>query len=585
MLQFVGRKGTWLRNILVNREKCFKIVDCEFASETHFHQEDWLRLHKFTSVKKFSENKIFKEILTHDNNHLEVYHLLKQILLHLETNSENQNFQYIASDSLSLLKRLYSLESVKSIFAEAIILQNNVFAENIKFLENNNKTLAEDYKALANANDNLAEKNKVLANANDNLAEKNKVLANANDNLAEKNKVLANANDNLAEKNKVLANANDNLVEDNASTANKLEYAYDKIKRMEKSFSWKYTSIFRFLRRKTLDRFCKTKSLPPMHSRNAYEKWIELNEVNTKVPNEIVKELEYKPLISVIMPVCDTKDCFLEEAINSVLQQSYSNFELCIADDASNSPEIKKILDKLLEKDPRIKVIYRNQRGNISNATTSALSLAKGQYVGFLDHDDILHCNALYEVVRSINNDRRIRLIYTDEDKINESGTRISPYFKPDWNLNLFLSQNYLCHFVVIEKTTFDKFGKFRSICDGAQDWDNLLHIIPNIAENEIFHIPKILYHWRIHKESTALSVGAKKNVITASTKALSDFCEANSLNAKVNLVQEYYFHLYFKIPSKPPLVSIIIPTKDNFELLSKCLKVFNEILLTRTSG
>ena len=497
------------RNILVNEEKAFKIIDCEFASKTHFHQEDWIRLYKFSSEKKFSKNNFFKKNLPKEDE-LFAYHLLRQISLNIKTDTIKNQTEDSAYDSYSLLKKLHFFDKQKSIFIKGIRLTTNSLIIDNKALDQDNKALDQDNKALAEANFHIGQK---------------------------------------------------------------LEHANAKIYRMEKSFSWKCTSILRLLRRKIIDPLFRGKNSPKISPRTSYEDWIRFNKTKNKITYKMVDELNYQPIISIIMPVCDTEELYLKEAIESVLNQVYPNFELCIADDASSSSSIKKIIKEFAENDSRVKVLFRNVRGNISRATNSAIKMANGEYVGFLDHDDILHPNALFEVVRTLNQNRQIKLIYSDEDKLDKKGKRVSPYFKPDWNLNLFLSQNYLCHFVVINKKISDKFGCFRSACDGAQDWDNLLHIIPNLSENEIFHIPKILYHWRIHQNSTALSVGAKKNVIKASIRALNDFCKNNFLEAKINVVQDYYFNLSFNMPTNPPLVSIIIPTRNNFELLSRCIK------------
>jgi GT2 family glycosyltransferase len=504
------------RNILVNEEKAFKIIDCEFASKTHFHQEDWIRLYKFSSVKKFSKNNFFNKYLPKADE-LIAYHLLRQISLNIKTGTIKNQTEDTAYDSYSLLKKLHFFDKQKSIFIKGIRLTTNSLIIDNKALNQDNNALDQDNKA-----------------------------------LDQDNNVLAEANFHIGQK---------------------LEHANAKIYRMEKSFSWKCTRILRLLRRKIIDPFFKGKNSPKISPRTSYEDWIRFNKTKNKITHQMVDELNYQPIISIIMPVCDTEELYLKEAIESALNQVYPNFELCIADDASSSSSIKKIIKEFAENDSRVKVLFRNVRGNISRATNSAISMANGEYIGFLDHDDILHPNALFEIVRTLNQNRQIKLIYSDEDKLDKKGKRVSPYFKPDWNLNLFLSQNYLCHFVVINKKISDKFGCFRSICDGAQDWDNLLHIIPNLSENEIFHIPKILYHWRIHQNSTALSVGAKKNVIKASICALNDFCKNNFLEAKINLVQDYYFNLSFNIPTNPPLVSIIIPTRNNFELLSRCVK------------
>ena len=494
-----------VNNILVNKSKDFKIIDCEFASESHFYNEDWVRLKKFTK-KEFQKISFIQNL----NFSLEdeIFHLLRQILINYNICKKEQSLMFCKYDTFEIFKKISILLEDNNIFLGAINLTLKNF--------DNKSTLLE-----------------------------NKVQS-----LTKKNLKLNKSNIDLS---------------------NELILKKDKILRMQKSFSWKVTSIIRFFRRHTLDIHNCT-NISSSNEVLTYDNWIKIN--NTFPDNNftILDEFEYKPLISVIMPVCDPKKQFLIEAIESVLHQSYPHFQLCIADDYSKSAYVKEVLSFYTHQDSRLKVTYRKQRGNISSATNTAIKMASGDYIAFLDHDDVLHQHALFEIVKIINLKNEVKLIYTDEDKLNEKGDRTTPYFKPDWNLNLFLSQNYLCHLVVISKKTFDKHGRFRTICNGAQDWDNLLHIVNNITESEIFHIPKVLYHWRIHSESTAKSVLVKNNVLKSSLTALNDFCKRQSLDAKVEIVQNHYFNLIFNIPLKPPIVTIIIPTKDNFLLLRKCV-------------
>ena len=289
-------------------------------------------------------------------------------------------------------------------------------------------------------------------------------------------------------------------------------------------------------------------------------------------PSPTKPTFDYEPLISIIMPVHNVKHTFLKEAIESVLEQQYSNLQLCIVDDKSTDPEIKIILNNYAEHDNRIKLLCCEENNGIAETTKSAISLATGEYIGFVDHDDVLAPDALLEVIRALNTYDNLKIIYTDEDKIISDGTYGGPYFKPDWNKNLFLSQNYMCHFVVINRDTYIKHGCHRKECDGAQDWDNLLHIIPNISECQIYHIPKILYHWRIHENSSAEDVGNKSNALTASQIALESYCTANKINATVERVHDHYFNIKYKLPRKKPLVTIIIPTKNNYKLLKDCV-------------
>jgi glycosyltransferase involved in cell wall biosynthesis len=299
-----------------------------------------------------------------------------------------------------------------------------------------------------------------------------------------------------------------------------------------------------------------------------YKKWINVVES----PNRLkAKIFFYEPLISIVMPTYNTPLQWLKEAIESVLNQNYKNWELCIADDASNSKEVLILLKKYQEKYSNIKVIYRLNNGNISEASNTALALARGEFITFLDHDDRLPFNALVEVVSVLNHYPHVKLIYSDEDKIDEENIRFDPHFKSDWNPDMFFSQNYLSHLTVIKKEIIDKSEKFRIGYEGAQDYDLFLQCIKLIKEDEIYHISKILYHWRAIDGSTAKGSSEKEYTSDAGLKALKDYFK-NNVNSGVEkgLLPNTY-RVNYKI-IKNPLVSIIIPTKDNLKLLSTCV-------------
>jgi glycosyltransferase involved in cell wall biosynthesis len=310
------------------------------------------------------------------------------------------------------------------------------------------------------------------------------------------------------------------------------------------------------------------------NQRNDYLKWIEQNEYNM----EDSIEFNYNPLISIILPIYNIKKAYLREAIESVLNQSYKNWELCIADDASSLNETIELL-KEYEKTDNIKVIYRLRNGHISIASNSALSLASGEYITFLDHDDTLAPFALFEIVKEINKNRDIKLIYSDEDKIDEYGKRYEPHFKPDWNPDMFFSQNYISHLMVIKKEIIEKTKRFRVGYEGSQDYDLILQSLKFINSDEIAHVTKILYHWRSIEGSTAKDSGTKEYTTDAGVKALEDYFTYNkNIQVKKGLLPNTYKIVYPIISF--PLVSIIIPTKDNYELLSTCINS----ILTRSS-
>lgn len=289
--------------------------------------------------------------------------------------------------------------------------------------------------------------------------------------------------------------------------------------------------------------------------------------------------LTTQPLISVIMPVFETEEHLLREAIESVLAQTYRNWELCIADDASANACVQRVLNEFQARDARVKVVTRKTNGGISAASNDALELASGEWVALLDHDDILRPHALFMIARTIENDPDAMFIYSDEDKIDESGARSEPYFKPDWNLALFYSQNYPCHLSAFRRHLVTACGGFRTAFDGSQDWDLFLRMTAGIAPDAIHHIPHVLYHWRALQSSTASSVDAKPYAVGAATRAVKDRLTADGIQADVQTIPGGYQQVRYRLPADPPGVSIVMPTTGKLRLLKPCI----DSLLGRT--
>lgn len=310
--------------------------------------------------------------------------------------------------------------------------------------------------------------------------------------------------------------------------------------------------------------------------RNDYDEWVlrydTLSEERRANIRSHLKTFRQKPLISVVMPTYNSKPQWLIEAIESVRKQLYPNWELCIADDASTDEETRSILKRYAKNDPRIKVVFREENGHISVASNSALSLATGIWVALLDHDDVLTEHALYHVVEAINQQPDVQLIYSDEDKINKDGNRFDPYFKCDWNVDLFYSHNLICHLAVYRADLLNTIGGFREGFEGAQDYDLALRFIEKIKPHQIFHIPRVLYHWRVHSESTAQSAEAKPYALNAGEKALNEHFQRQKINAKVELVSEGY-RVRYALPDVLPMVSLIIPTRNGLHLIRQCIE------------
>jgi len=307
-----------------------------------------------------------------------------------------------------------------------------------------------------------------------------------------------------------------------------------------------------------------------------YEAWINNNYLSKTIINElksIEKELAYRPKISVIMPVWNTNKKWLVKAIDSVRCQIYSNWELCITDDCSSKKYLKPFLEKLTKHHKNIKVHYNSKNENISLATNRAVSLATGEYLVFLDHDDELTKNALLEIIISLNS-KKSDIIYSDNDNIDEKGNRYNPQFKPAWSPEMLLSYQYMCHLICMKKSLYEKVGGCRKGFEGCQDYDLLLRATEN--SERIIHIPKILYHWRAIKGSTALSGDEKPEAFEIGIKTVQEALNRRNLKGKV-FRPKYAIERNLGIfnidwPNTGPKVSILIPTKDNLKYLSRCI-------------
>lgn len=286
-----------------------------------------------------------------------------------------------------------------------------------------------------------------------------------------------------------------------------------------------------------------------------------------------------RPLISIVMPVYNTEEKWLRQCLDSVCAQAYPDWELCIADDASTTPHVRAVLEEYVAHDSRIKVVYRESNGHISAASNSALELVTGSHVALLDHDDELAPDALFRVALAVLAQPQARLFYSDEDKIDESGERFDPYFKPDWNPDLFLSQNFISHLGVYETALVDQVGGFRSGYEGSQDYDLALRCITRLQPGQIVHIPHVLYHWRASSGSTALALSEKSYAVEAGRRALQEHFRCKGEAVEVEGSAGGY--RVRRAGSKPsPSVEIIIPTRDRVDLLRPCV----ESILGRSS-
>lgn len=314
------------------------------------------------------------------------------------------------------------------------------------------------------------------------------------------------------------------------------------------------------------------------HFTHNYQEWV--RKYDTLSSDDIAKirrhidTLEFKPKISIVMPTYNTPEKWLRAAIESVKKQLYSNWELCIADDCSTESHVQTILEEYTRSDSRIRYVRRNQNGHIAEASNSALALAGGEFMGLLDHDDELREHALYMVVEELNRNRDIDFLYSDEDKVTSYGMRFNPHFKSDWNPELFCGQMYTCHFSVFRTSVVRAVGGFRKGFDGAQDWDLAWRVVDASDESRIRHIPHVLYHWRVIEGSTAQSTSSKPYVMAAQKRSVEEhLARTGAAAAEVEILDSIsQIKVHYPVPNPAPLVSIIIPTKDQVELLSRCV-------------
>jgi GT2 family glycosyltransferase len=307
-------------------------------------------------------------------------------------------------------------------------------------------------------------------------------------------------------------------------------------------------------------------------SQSAYadllEGWAKQRTTMAAETHALAKRLSNGPMFSIIVPVYNTDPTLLQEMIDSVTAQSYVNWELCIADDASPDPRVKSVLCKAAESDSRIRIVFRKENGHISHASNSAIEIAQGEYLVLLDHDDVLDPDALLYVAECINRNPSAKIIYTDEDKIRDDGFRYDPHFKPDWNRELLYSMHYVSHLGVYSTEIAKKIGGFRPGYEGAQDHDLLLRCLSHVTDDQIHHIPKVLYSWRASPGSTAASSEAKTYAWTAGVRAMTEAL-SDQFGQPIEVVRGPKPFTY--LPQWPlanePSVTIVIPTRDRLDI------------------
>lgn len=337
---------------------------------------------------------------------------------------------------------------------------------------------------------------------------------------------------------------------------------------------------YRYLKRKGFGQFTKRVSDVVLGIDSiSYERWRRKYAVTRQ---ELAAQREhhfaYEPKISILVPLYRTPEKFFREMISSVLQQTYANWELVLSDGSGEDTPLQALLEEYTRKDERIKAVQNHSRLRIADNTNAALWAASGEYIVFGDHDDLFAPDALFECVRVLNENRETELIYSDEDKTDAGGRRFfEPHFKPDYSPDLLCSMNYFCHLVLVKRELTQRVGLLDPAFDGAQDYDYVLRCTEQTKPEQIAHIPKILYHWRSHGESTAENPESKRYAFDAGRRAIQAHYDRLGIPAVVK--DGEYAGIYYsdyEIDGEP-LISILIPNKDHIEDLRKCIGSIEE--------
>ena len=287
-------------------------------------------------------------------------------------------------------------------------------------------------------------------------------------------------------------------------------------------------------------------------------------------------KFDYMPLISIAVPAYQTPVKFLKQMIESLISQTYRNWELCIANASPDNEEMQRVLADYSARDSRVRFCNLKENLGIAENTNRAFAMARGEFMGLLDHDDLLAPNALYEIVQALQDHPQADALYTDEDKVTtELDEHFQPHLKPDFNLDLLRSNNYICHFFVVRRSIVEKAGGFRKEFDGAQDYDFIFRCTENARE--ILHVPEILYHWRTHKASTADNPASKMYAFEAGKRAIEANLERTGTKGVVSHTQDLGFYRVKYPVQGNPLVSVIIPNKDEKETLQTCLEMLEK--------
>jgi hypothetical protein len=309
---------------------------------------------------------------------------------------------------------------------------------------------------------------------------------------------------------------------------------------------------------------------------NRYPSWVALYDTIDDVAREAISRrleaLAELPLVSVILPVFNTPEPYLRQAIDSIRSQIYQNWELCAVDDCSSAAWVPKILEEYSALDPRIRVVRREVNGHISESSNTALDMARGTWIALFDHDDVMAEHALALSVLALADHRDAGILYSDEDHVDDDGARSAPYFKPDFDPILLYGQNYFSHLTVIRRDLVDRAGRYRVGYEGSQDWDLVLRVVDLLREDQVVHVPHVLYHWRVHPGSTSSSLSAKPYAAVAARHSVSDHVQRTGRQATVSSIGSSSFNrIRWALPDNPPRVSVVLLPRSGARLV-RCL-------------
>jgi GT2 family glycosyltransferase len=306
---------------------------------------------------------------------------------------------------------------------------------------------------------------------------------------------------------------------------------------------------------------------------SAYQKWLQehcASPEQIQMMRDTSRGFTSQPLISILTPVFNTPVPWLHEGVESLLAQAYENWELVLIDDGSTAPDLMNALPALASRDRRIRLVRLETHQGISAALNRGLDVASGEWITFVDHDDVLEPDALFQNVRLLQENPQVDLIYSDEDKLTDQGFDL-PMLKPDWSPDFFLSCNYLCHLIFLRRQLIHDVGGFRSGFDGSQDYDLLLRIIER--SNRIVHIPRILYHWRRSENSSASNVRQKPGQLDASRRAIEEHLNRCGQHARVTIDWPTHAFCVRRDLPEPKKISIIIRRGDDSERIKRCIE------------